>query len=242
MHNFLLYFLAKRLFHIFPFLLPHEKDYFGLKLLLKEPEGMFLDVGANDGVSALSFRRINSNYSILSFEPNPMHKASLERIKRRLGRFDFRLCAVGDEPGNVVLSMPTYRGIPLHSGAFCKPEQRRVFESLFPLRIVRRLKYVDRTVPVIRIDDLHLSPTVVKIDAEGYDLKILYGMEETIRRCRPLLMVENNPDSVEAVTSFLGNIGYRVFEYDYRANRFLRYRGGPTRNIFFTITEPADID
>ena len=63
LHNFYLYFLAKRLFHILPFLLPHEKDYFGLKRLLKEGDGLFVDIGANDGVSALSFRRMNSPHS-----------------------------------------------------------------------------------------------------------------------------------------------------------------------------------
>jgi len=237
MHNFFLYIVAKRLFHIFPFLLPHEKDYFGLKLLLDEGDGLFVDIGANDGVSALSFRRMNSTYSILSFEPNPLQKRSLDRVKTRLERFDFRLCAVGDQVGSVVLSMPTYNGIPLHSGAFCVPEQRNLLEAAFPPRVVRRLKYIEQTVPVIRLDDLHLSPTVVKIDAEGYDLKIIHGMSETIRRCRPVLMVENNPLNIEAITKFLADMDYRIYEYDYPNRRFLPYGGGPTRNVFLTTKQ-----
>ncbi len=60
MHNFFLYFYTKKLFHVVPFLLPHERDYFGLKLILPEGDGLFLDIGANDGVSALSFRHINT--------------------------------------------------------------------------------------------------------------------------------------------------------------------------------------
>src|SRR5882672_10492632 len=74
MHNFFLYFYSKKMFHVFPFLLPHEKDYFGLQSLLSDGDGLFLDIGANDGVSALSFRSINSRYSILSVEPNAMHR------------------------------------------------------------------------------------------------------------------------------------------------------------------------
>src|SRR5690349_3822915 len=96
MHNFFLYFVTKKAFHVFPFLLPHEKDYFGLKLLLPEGDGLFLDIGANDGVSALSFRRINSTYAIFSVEPNPIQEPSLQRVKRRLKRFEFRLCAAGE--------------------------------------------------------------------------------------------------------------------------------------------------
>ncbi|HYR89144.1 MAG TPA: FkbM family methyltransferase [Terriglobia bacterium] len=235
MHNFHLYSYAKKLFHVFPFLLPHEKDYFGLKLLLPDGDGLFLDIGANDGVSALSFRSINSRYSILSVEPNAMHKGSLQRLKKRLQRFDFRLCAAGDETTTVTLSTPTYKGVPLHSAAFCEPAQQAVFEAEFPIHIARRIKYVTDTVAVIKIDDLHLSPTVVKIDAEGYDLKIIRGMEETIRRCRPILMVENNSLTLKAITKFLEGFGYEVREYDHENNRLVRFSERPTRNVFFTL-------
>jgi FkbM family methyltransferase len=239
MHNFFLYFYTKKLFHMVPFLLPHEKDYFGLKLLLKEGDGLFLDIGANDGVSALSFRRINCEYAILSLEPNPLHKRSLERVKARIKRFDFRLCAAGDRSGSVTLTMPTYRGIPNHSGAFCAPEQQAVFEAEFQPDVVRQIKYVTQTVPVIRVDDLHLSPTAVKIDAEGYDLRIVRGMQETIRRCRPILMVENNPSSIDQITALLAEIGYEAREYDYRRNRIIPYSGLRTRNVLFTPVQAS---
>jgi len=235
MHNFFLYFYAKKLFHVLPFLLPHEKDYFGLKLLLTDGDGLFLDIGANDGVSALSFRSINSTYSILSLEPNAMHRASLQRLKKRLRNFDFRLCAAGDEVTSVTLSTPTYKGVPLHSASFCEPAQRAIFEAEFSIHIARRIKYVTETVPVIKIDDLVLSPTVVKIDAEGYDLKIIRGMEGTIRRCRPILMVENNSLTLKNITEFLEGFGYEVKEYDHQNNRLIRFSGRPTRNVFFTI-------
>ncbi len=233
MHNFRVYFYTKKLLQVFPFLLPHEKDYFGLKQLLPE-NGLFLDVGANDGISARSFRRINSNYRILSLEPNPLHRPSLERLKRRDPCFDFRLCAAGDEAGSATLTTPTYKGIPNHSGAFCAPEQRAVFEAAFQQNIVTRLKYVTQTVPVIRVDELGLSPTVVKIDAEGYELKIIHGMQETIARCRPILMVENNPSTVDAVTKLLVGFGYEVWKYEHNNNTFVKFSGGRTRNLFFT--------
>lgn len=239
MHNFFLYFYTKKLFHVLPFMLPHEKDYFGLKLLIKKGDGLFLDVGANDGISALSFRHINSQYEILSLEPNPLHRPSLERVKRRIKHFDFRMCAAGDEPGSVVLSVPTYKGIPNHSGAFCDPAQRRVFEAEFPPEMVAQFKYVTQTVSVIRIDDLNLSPAVVKIDAEGYDLRVIRGMADTIRRCRPILMVENNPAIVTAVSSLLGEWGYEVLEYDHNHNQLIPYSGRRTRNVFFTLKTRA---
>ena len=238
--NFLLYFYAKKAVHFLPWLLPHEKDYFGLRLVLPEGEGLFLDIGANDGISALSFRRINKTYSIFSLEPNPLHQQSLERLKTKIGRFDYRLCAAGDTTTTAILKIPTYRGIPHHSGSFCAPQQQAIIEAEFPARMVREFKYISQTVPVIRIDDLHLSPTVVKIDAEGYDLKIVYGMEATIRRCRPILMIENNPSNIELISAFLTGYGYEISEYDYDGDRLVPYSGRRTRNVFFTSGVPAE--
>jgi FkbM family methyltransferase len=243
MHNIYLYSLTKKLFHTLPFMLPHERDYYGLQLLLKDSSsgGLFLDVGANDGVSALSFRKINSNCAIYSLEPNPMHRRSLERLKKRLQKFDYQLCAAGDEPGRTTLTIPMLRGLPLHSASFCLPEQRKVLEADFPPAVARRLQYVTETVPVVRIDDLNLSPTVAKVDAEGYDERIIHGMQETIRRCRPILMIENNPLTRDNIARFLAPFGYSMWEYNHNQRRLFPYSGKPTRNVFFTVSKGTGI-
>ena len=38
---------------------------------------LFLDIGANDGISARSFRLFNKTTPIFSIEPNPCHEAAL---------------------------------------------------------------------------------------------------------------------------------------------------------------------
>src|SRR3954468_10990200 len=64
--------------HRLPFLLPHDKSYNALKhFIAATPEGLFLDVGANDGISALSFRKFSKDYRILSLEPNRLLEPAL---------------------------------------------------------------------------------------------------------------------------------------------------------------------
>jgi FkbM family methyltransferase len=49
-------------------------------------------------------------------------------------------------------------------------------------------------VPLRRIDELDLpSPQFVKIDVEGAEISVLQGMDETLRRGKPALLVEWNP-------------------------------------------------
>ena len=45
--------------HLFKFLLPHEKDYYGMQLLCKNNTNkVILDIGASLGISSLGFRRL----------------------------------------------------------------------------------------------------------------------------------------------------------------------------------------
>ena len=54
-----------------PLLLPHERSYLGFRQLATRKEGLFLDVGANNGISAASFRKLNARYRTLSLEGIP---------------------------------------------------------------------------------------------------------------------------------------------------------------------------
>ena len=71
------------------------------------------------------------------------------------------------------------------------------------------------TIPTLRIDDLNLnSCDFIQLDVEGYQLYVLRGAEETIKRFKPVISVEL--DWVERynfnkndIVNFLFNMGYR---------------------------------
>ena len=86
--------LAWDAIHRLPFLLPHDKSYRALRhFIALKPEGLFLDVGANDGISALSFRRFSKSYRILSLEPNALLEPALKKLKASDPNFTTRLLA-----------------------------------------------------------------------------------------------------------------------------------------------------
>ena len=65
------------------FMLPLELDFHAFRVLPSTAR-LFLDIGANDGISARSFRLFNKTTPILSIEPNPCHEAALKRTKAAL--------------------------------------------------------------------------------------------------------------------------------------------------------------
>ena len=92
--------LAWDAIHRLPFLLPHDKSYRALRhFIALKPEGLFLDVGANDGISALSFRRFSKSYRILSLEPNALLEPALKKLKASDPHFDYRMIGAGAVAG-----------------------------------------------------------------------------------------------------------------------------------------------
>ena len=70
------------------------------------------------------------------------------------------------------------------------------------------------TVPRVTVDSLDLSDVrFVKVDVEGHELPALRGAEQTVRRDRPLLLVEveERIQPIEPVLALLGGWGYRPY-------------------------------
>src|SRR3954467_5533242 len=112
--------------HRLPFLLPHDKSYLALRhFLALEPQGLFLDVGANDGISVLSFRSLNvlaKSYRIISLEPNTMHEPALSAISASDPHMTYRMVAAGAAADRLTFHVPIYRGIAVHPLAASDPD------------------------------------------------------------------------------------------------------------------------
>ena len=69
----------------------------------------------------------------------------------------------------------------------------------------------DESIKVIKIDDMNLDKLdFVKIDAENMEDKVLQGMKETIKRCKPSIIVEIHTDDVKHVMPILESMDYNV--------------------------------
>jgi FkbM family methyltransferase len=177
------------------FLLPHDRDYYGFRLLPQASDGLFVDVGANNGISAAGFRRvIGSGPSILSIEANPAHRASLQRLKRSDPGFDYRIIGLGREPGRFTLYTPYAGSIALTALSSGRLDYlRESTQRDYGERVTSRLRFEPTEVEVVTLDSLDLEPSIIKLDVEGLDFEVLLGGEGTIDRYRPAMLLEYTP-------------------------------------------------
>jgi FkbM family methyltransferase len=206
---------------------PHERD-FAFFAQCADQTGLFLDVGANAGMSAVSFRIFNKQAPILSLEPNPAHRRDLSFVGRLVKPYEFRLIGAGDEEGFATLYVPSYRSIPITPLATF---ERQLIDSDWRLDIlfgsaVRRQDIIieELRVPVHPIDDLDVAPAVVKIDVEGFEAAVIRGMQQTLADHRPLLLLEWSRQFGE-VEKLLRGHDYVTSVFDPSTEKLLRFDG-----------------
>lgn len=132
----------------------------------------FVDVGCNIGYFSSLFARMNPEAAIYSIDPNP---AMVRRTRENLELNHARKCTtfnygVSNEHGTLDFYLSPAR----HSkGSFLRPQKHLEQHTVLPIEV----KPLMDILPAEDIRDAFL-----KIDAEGYDLRILSGLSASDAR------------------------------------------------------------
>ena len=148
------------------------------------PGDVFFDIGANIGFFSLIAAR--NGATVFAFEPHPVAADALRRNARR-NNLDVTLLevAVGDAIGEVRIGAGPH--------------------------LTARIADEGIAAEIRRIDDLDVpSPTLIKIDVEGYEERVLLGCAATLLSARPLVVCEIHGSTYESCRSLLVSAGYDV--------------------------------
>jgi FkbM family methyltransferase len=208
--------------HRLPCLLPHDKSYSALRhFIAVRPRGLFLDIGANDGISVLSFRKFSKDYRILSLEPNPLLEPALKKIKSTDPYFDYRMVGAGSAPTRTHFFVPVYKSVVLHTFTSGNREQvRAAIAHSFGNSVAAATQVKMFEAEIIRLDNLSVDPAIIKIDAEGFDYDVLLGLTMTISRARPFIIIEIGPTEFDKIRSYLNDKNYALLAYDLGGDYF----------------------
>jgi FkbM family methyltransferase len=166
-----------------------------------KPGDTVVDVGAFVGDHSLAYANMTSGAPgrVLAFEPNPLTFTCLERNLANYLHVECYNAGLSDVAAKAhVSSDPNWGGVYLQEGRTDSVE--------------------DTTTKTL--DSFKLKQcALIKIDAEGYEVKVLRGARETIKRCKPVLVIEVNKGALERqgtneaeLREMLDSLGYEIFK------------------------------
>ena len=207
----------------FKFLFPHDKDYYALKLLFKKnEERTFLDIGGNIGLSTIGFRELGFlKNKIIMFEPDRfLLDKYVSKVKKNYSNIEVYPFGLSDRSEKKKLFRAFYKNVFFH------------FNNSFDLNYLKeKLKhnYKDKakkftikstTFDLKKFDELNIVENIcfLKIDVEGYDELVLYGMKNFFKKNNPVVLVEYNESNFSKIYDFLKN-KYNCYFYNFDKNK-----------------------
>lgn len=173
--------------HLLEFLCQRDKDA--------------IDVGANDGSYVHYLRRHARR--VIAFEPMPSLADAL-RAKFRHG-VDIRSIALSDGAGTVELHMPVVDGVTVTGCSTVSPTASATYPDHRAIEV-----------PMATLDSVYDGQVgFIKIDVEGHEQAVLDGAVQTIRRCRPRMLVEIDerlsPGGLARAKAYFKDLDYRGY-------------------------------
>lgn len=133
---------------------------------------------------------------VWTFEPNPVNFtcANITRLINNLGNVRLHNAGLGPATGRAQLSTVDKTGLPLGGGSFISEDG-------------------DLSIAIMSIDEVvgEADVAVIQLDVEGHEVSCLRGAEKTIKRCRPLIVLEHKEKDAlqdEWVAALFAEVGY----------------------------------
>ena len=179
-----------------------------------KPGDSFIDVGANIGmISLLAARLVGEEGSIYAFEPNPIafERSQAVFAQNQLQQIKLYPWGLGAQQSELTLSV-----ITAHTGmgtlAQVPQKDLSLISNQYQVPVYRGDEVLPKDLPGV---------TFIKIDVEGFEPYVIQGLEQTIRRHKPVVLtevfaeyLERANSSVEELFTLMQDYGYTGYNMD----------------------------
>lgn len=144
-----------------------------------------------------------SDAKVWAFEPNfeNFRCAQITTLINQLDNVELFNCGLGDVKTTSKMIVQSRTGVNLGGMSRILKTQEKTGKTI--------------EVEVNRIDDIipqNRSISIIQLDVEGYEKQVLNGALETIARCKPLLLLEDNENIIgsEWFNQHIRSMGYEI--------------------------------
>ncbi len=182
-----------------------ENHFFHFLQLMKDSNGLVLDIGANIGIMTVHLAQKLPGCTIHAFEPMPDNCTVFKRIiaKYDLTNVAFHEIALGETSGSVKMILPTKGGAKMQGLSHVKHDS-----------ITEWNDGIEIETPIETLDNLFGEEPIqgIKMDVENFEYFVLKGGLTILKKDLPVIYTElwdNN--NRQKCFQLLGELGYSTY-------------------------------
>lgn len=190
---------------------------------------IIIDVGANAGQFAVASAKIFPAAQIYSFEPNPPLAAQLKKNVSNLSNIKVHELALGEREGEIEFHVNSHS----HSSSILPLAQSHL--EAFPdaretSRINVQVSTLDKIFGNVELD----SPTLLKLDVQGYELQVLQGGQQFLKRVDYVLLEASFKSMYQGEPVFM-DIEMKMREFGFKFLRPVGFLRSPSTGEFLQM-------
>jgi len=203
-----------------------KEDQFIQDLLANiDPDDVYYDIGAHIGVHTVFPGEVikKGNGSVVSVEAQPKSSKILKEVIDDVGLSSVVSViniALSDKKGETQFIKRSTSSAAMDALGHADKIENNTEE---PITVE-----MDRGDNIIQAKNLP-APTVMKIDVEGAELKVIHGLEENIKKSCRVLYIETHPEkiehyggSIDELRSTIANLGFNIEIRNYDGKQFIK--------------------
>ena len=188
----------------------------------------FLDVGGNIGLSTIGFRELGfKKNKIIIFEPDKfLIKKYISKLINNYSKIKVYPFGLSNKVQKKKLYKAFYKGSFFHFNnsfdlKYLKEKLKHNYGSQ-----AKNFKIKSGIFDLKKFDELNIKEDIcfIKIDVEGFDELVLYGMKNFFKKNTPVVLVEYNKSNFLKIYKFLKN-KYFCYFYNFDKNKLEKLTG-----------------
>ena len=206
----LLYFISRSLIR---FTNIFEEDFEGVKLLNFKGSINIIDIGASDGIASKFFSKNLNIQSIICFEPNNNYIKILKKLNVK--NLIIKPFGIGNKNSFKTIYFPRYKFLFKNLDLITYTHYDRKFleqQISFDFKFKKNISIVKAKIKIKKIKKENKKIDLIKIDTNGFELPIIKGLIQILRRDRSAIIVESNQD-IKKIDKILKKFSYNSYYF-----------------------------